>query len=131
MKAHEILFAFGYMLNRKLDPDSRDPEWVSCLGMSLMLGLNLIALSVVAAIITGNRDLVVFRNIYGFAIFPLLWAIGYFLFIKEKRFLAVMQTFEKLSNKTKSTVFWAGLIYIGLTILTTYGSLAVLGGVIF
>jgi uncharacterized membrane protein len=126
MNAHEILFAFGYVLNMKLHPRSASPAWASCFGMSLSIGLNIYSIVAITAIITGNRSLFSPMNTYGLAMFAAVFCLCYYLFIRNRRYEDVMKRYEALTIERRRKIWMLGISHLVITIVCSIGSLALL-----
>ncbi len=110
MKPHETIFAYGFVLARRMDPHTSTAQWSSCLGFSMLIVFNAITINNLIVFATQDRSLFL-DGIVMMTIAPLSLAILSLVFLRRKTYRTVMKAYEGLGESGKNVIRIIGRSY--------------------
>lgn len=117
MKIYQTLFSSFYFHNKKLHPETPNPQWVSCAVLALSLYSYLATITTMATVISEEcRPLMkVSASLFPSFIFML---VNYLVFIRKNQYVEIVGRVNRLGEKHKSRIILIGILYLILSLLS-------------
>jgi hypothetical protein len=117
MKTYQTLFSSFYFLNKRLHPETPNPQWVSCAVLAFSLHTYLATLTTMATVISEECRPLMKESASFFPLFFFMF-VNYLVFIRKNQYVEIIGRVNRLGEKYKARIILIGVSYLILSLLS-------------